>query len=94
MAGFDDKILKAALRMIPQSMINGVPELIVKALNAYMAGIQHEEGEDVSILITPCDDDCNINVIRIDGNGDVVAVVEKIKGREFIGKLLKNSENG
>ena len=94
MAGFDDKILKAALRMIPQSLIDGVPELIVKALINYMAGIKHEEGEDVSILITPCNDDCNINVIKVDSNGEIVAVVERIKGKEFIGKLLKNTDNG
>lgn len=93
MAGFNDKMLKLALKAIPQSLIDGVPELIVNAVNARIKAAKCDEGENTAVMIFPGHDDCLIQIVAINEQ-DEIRCMEQYFGKEFIGKLIKEADNG
>lgn len=93
MAGFNDKMLKLALKAIPQSLIDGVPELIVNAVNARIKAAKCDEGENTAVMIFPGETDCMIQIVAINEQ-DEIRCMEQYFGKEFIGKLIKEADNG
>lgn len=93
MAAFNDKMLKLALRAIPQSLIDGVPELIVNAVNARIKAAKCDKEENPAVMIFPGKDDCLIQIVAIDLD-DEIRCLEEYDGKEFIGKLIKEADNG
>ena len=93
MAGFNDKMLKLALKAIPQSLIDGVPELIVNAVNARIKAAKCDVGENPAVMIFPGETDCMIQIVAINEQ-DEIRCLEQYFGKEFIGKLIKEADNG
>ena len=93
MGAINDKILKLVLRKIPQPLIDGVPELIVKAVNARIKAAKCDEGENTAVMIFPGETDCLIQIVAINEQ-DEIRALEEYKGKDFIGKLIKEADNG
>ena len=100
MAGINDRMIKAALSIIPKSLIDKVPELIVTAINKKLQSVDHNEGDSVAVLITEsvnpiigASADCDIKIITVAMDGDV-QIRERYSGREFINNLIKETTNG
>lgn len=89
---FNDRMLKGLLKMVPQSVIDGVPELIVNAINAKLASVEHQDYENVAAMIIPGSTDCRLNIIVINPD-DTVKLAESYSGKEFINKLIKETAN-
>lgn len=95
MAGFDDKILKAALRMVPQSLIDGVPELIVNAVNARIKAAKSKcnDNESPAVMIFPGENDCIIQIVGIDYK-DNIRTLDFYPGKAFVQNLLEEVNHG
>lgn len=90
---FNEKMLKSLLRMVPQKYLNGIPELIIKAINDRVKSTKVDKEENTAVMIFPGIDDCQINIIAIDMD-DNIRIMETYSGKEFINSLLKEAENG
>lgn len=93
MGGLDDRMLKMVLRMIPQSYIDSIPELIVKAVNDRIRAAEVNANEAAAVMIFPGDTDSRICIVGID-EADNIREIEKYSGNEFIRSLLKQTDNG
>lgn len=91
--GFNSAMLRGILKMVPQSVIDGVPELIVNTVNQRILATKVNEGENAAVMIFPDDPDSHISIVAIDTD-DNIRVVENYSGREFIKSLLKEADNG
>lgn len=89
----DDKMLKMALHLVPQSLLDKVPELIVNAVNARIKAAKCDEGENPAVMIFPGETDCLIQIVAINEQ-DEIRAMEEYKGKDFIGKLIKEADNG
>jgi hypothetical protein len=90
---FNDAMLRGLLKMVPKSVIDGVPDLIVNAVNARIKASKCDKGESPAVMIFPGPDDCLINIVAINEE-DNIRILEQYGGREFIGKLIKEADNG
>ncbi|MBQ3843450.1 MAG: hypothetical protein II817_00540 [Bacteroidales bacterium] len=91
--GFNDAMLRGVLKMVPQSVVDGVPELIVNAVNARIKAAKCEVGENPAVMIFPGETDCLIQIVAINEQ-DEIRYLEQYGGKEFIGKLIKEAGNG
>lgn len=91
--GFNDAILRGILKVVPKAYINGVPELIVNAVNARIKAAKCDEGENPAVMIFPGETDCMIQIVAINEQ-DEIRCLEQYGGKEFIGKLIKEADNG
>ena len=91
--GFNGAMLRGILKMVPQSVIDGVPELIVNAVNARIKAAKCDEGENTAVMIFPGNDDCLIQIVAINEQDDI-RCLEEYGGKEFVGKLIKEADNG
>lgn len=88
------KAIKAALGMLPASLIDSVPDMIIGAIIDKMNAVPHEMGEVPAINIVQKGEDCVICIIIFDAHGDFDRVVEQFPAKEFIKKLINSTENG
>ena len=91
--GFNSAMLRGVLKMVPQSVIDGVPELIVNAVNARIKAAKCDEGENPAVMIFPGTTDCLIQIVAINEQ-DEIRCLEEYGGKEFVGKLIKEADNG
>lgn len=91
--GFNGAMLRGVLKMVPQSVIDGVPELIVNAVNARIKAAKCDEGENPAVMIFPGETDCVIQIVAINEQDDI-RCLEEYGGKEFVGKLIKEADNG
>lgn len=87
MAALNDRMIKTLLKMIPQSSIEAVPQLIVDAVNSKLASVEHADDEKVGCMITPGVADCTI-IIFTEKDNDFTPK-EKYSGKEFVATLIK-----
>lgn len=90
---FNDAMLRILLKKLPQSWTDGVPDLIVKAVNERIRATKVEEGEAAAVMIFPGEGDCRISIVAID-EADNIRFVENYSGQQFIKTLLKSTDNG
>ena len=81
--GFNDAMLRGVLKMVPQSVVDGVPELIVNAVNARIKAAKCEVGENPAVMIFPGETDCLIQIVAINEQ-DEIRYLEQYGGKEFI----------
>ena len=96
MAAFNEKLLKSLLKMVPQSVIDGVPELIVGAIRQKLETVQHTGSTMPAIIILPDSSDardCLIGVCSLPIDMDI-DIAERYGGKEFVNKLIKEADNG
>ena len=90
---FNDAILRNALKLVPRSIIDSVPELIVNAVRKKLDSIQSNEDEIPVVIILPKGDkDCAISIGSVKGDLDIPEQ-ERYSGKEFIESLLKEVNN-
>lgn len=91
--GFNGAMLRGVLKMVPRSLIDGVPELIVNAVNARIKAAKCDKGENPAVMIFSGENDCTIQIVGINEQ-DKIRTLEEYSGKEFIGKLIKEADNG
>jgi len=91
--GFNDAMLRGLLKMVPQSVIDGVPDLIVSAVRKKLDSVKCDENEIPVIIILPkSDDDCAISIGAVNGDLDIPEQ-ERYSGKEFVKSLLKEVDH-
>lgn len=93
---FNDAMLRAALKMLPKSWIDGVPQLVVSAVRKKLEKVQHAGNTMPVIMILPDADDpndCAIGVCVVPVNMEV-DIIERYSGKEFVQSLIKEADNG
>jgi len=93
---FNDAMLRGALKMLPKSWTDGVPQLVVSAVRKKLDNVQHNAASMPVIMILPSDndpEDCAIGVCVAPINMDIV-ILERYSGKEFVKSLIKEADNG
>lgn len=83
------KAIKMALGMLPKSLIDSVPEMIVGAIIDKMDSVVTFPGEQTKIEINKIDGDLYIYVMVIDSEGDYVRTDQKYNAKDFIKNLIQ-----
>lgn len=83
------KAIKMALGMLPKSLIDSVPEMIVGAIIDKMDSVVTFPGEQTRIEINKIDGDLYIYVNVIDYEGDYVRTEQFLKAKDFVKNLIQ-----
>lgn len=92
---FNETMLRGLLKMVPQSVIDGVPELIVSAVRKKLDKVQHTGATMPVIVIIPDlsdTTDCVIGVGSIPTDLDI-DIPDHYSGKEFVKSLLKEVDH-
>ena len=92
---FNEAMLRGLLKMVPQSMIDGVPELVVSAVRKKLDKTQHDDTSLPVIIIMPDlsnATDCVIGVGSIPTDLDI-DIPDHYSGKEFVKSLLKEVDH-
>lgn len=93
---FNEVMLRGVMKMLPKSMVDGVPALIVSAVRKKLEKVQHTGSTMPVIIIMPADNDpsdCAIGVCAMPIDMDV-DIQERYSGKEFISSLINEANNG
>lgn len=86
------KAIKMALGMLPKSLIDSVPEMIVGAIRERMDAAAMFPGEKSVIMIDQIDGELYIKLDVTDGDGCHVRTDQFMKAKDFIKHLISMTD--
>lgn len=83
------KAIKMALGMLPKSLIDSVPEMIVGAIKDCMDAAAMFPGEKSVIRIEQTDGELYIRLEVTDGDGGHIRTEQFLKAKDFVKNLIQ-----